>query len=194
MRIFRYFCAIATAMLVMGSLVSCVDVNEDPIEQDVSNTPIGDFGEMKPLTVVTPDNQVLEDPFQVIEISHDDMHLDGLQIFGMTLGKDHPLREFTAWTLCVKVPDFQKLKKSQSLEIYNSELCGRASSSSGDFQSYILNGASVIVREANDEYIDLYIDHLKYTLTGFYLMNGDYYVFGDLRFQRSDIKELECFE
>lgn len=193
--IFRYVYSMVIAFGCIGIFSSCSNLDiEDENQNNPSNSPLGDFGEIKPLTVVTPDNQVLEDPFQVNEFNLGTDKVDEIYIFCMTTSKDHPLREFTQWTLSIKVPDLSKLKKGQSLEIYASQLCWAFSSSSGDYQPYIPNGASVLVREANDEYFDLYIDHLKYTFNSIYMGKGDYYIYGDLRFRKSDIKNPECFE
>lgn len=187
--IFRYVYSMVIVILSLGIFSSCSDMVEDGNLSAMNNSPIGDFGEIQPLTLVIPDNKAIEEPFQATGISYGAEHEDELSIICMTFCKDYPLREFTNWALFVKVPNLKNLKKGQSLEIYDSNLSCMFSNNSEDYQSYIPNGASVIVREATDEYIDLYIDHLKFTFTsGFYMMNGDYYIFGDLRFLRSDIK------
>ncbi len=173
----------------LGLFSSCATLDEDGDLSAMNNSPIGDFGEIQPLTLVTPDNQVLKNPFTVFDFCYGDYEDDGLRISCFTSSKELPVPEFTEFDIRVKIPNFKKLKNGQSLEIYASGLCWPLSSSLGDFGSYIPNGGSVIVREATNEYIDLYIDHLKFPLNGFHLGVGDYYVYGDLRILRSLIHD-----
>lgn len=188
--IFRYVYSMVIAFLSLGIFSSCSNMAEEDNLSAMNNSPIGDFGEIQPLTLVTPDNQVLENAFGHPAVFYgDDYKEKCMQIFCLTSSRDLPVPEYTFFGLFLKVPNLNKLKAGQSLDIYQSELSWSFSSSLGDFQNHIPNGASVIVREANDEYIDLYVDHLKFTFSqGFHLKNGDYTVFGDIRFLRSEIQ------
>lgn len=189
--IFRYVYSFVIVFLSLGIFSSCSDMDMvDGALSGMNNSPIGDFGEIQPLTLVTPDNLVLEDQFTWIDLCYGDYESDGLRISCHTTSKELPVPEFTEWSIRVKIPNLKKLKKGQSLDIYSSGICWPLSSDLGDGGAFIPNGASVYVREATDEFIDLYIDHLKYTINhGFHLKNGDYYVYGDLRFLRSDIHD-----
>lgn len=190
---FHYLYTLILTLLSMVGISSCVDL--DGADTGALNSPpMGTSSNAyKELTLVIPGNQVLENPFEIINVYYgNDYEKDCMQIFCYTISDELPIPSMTSFALFLEVPDLNKLKAGQSLSIYRSELSWSLSSNLGDYQSYIPNGASVIVREANDEYIDLYVDHLKFFFSSsFYLKDGDYTVFGDIKFPRVIINAVQ---
>lgn len=193
--IFHYLNTLALAFLVLCGVSSCANLEEADLYGDsLSNAPMGSSpAEYKELSIILPDNQVLENPFGRPDVYYGDSYKENcMEIFFFTFSRDLPVPEGTFFGLFLKIPNLNKLKAGQSLDIYQSEFSCSFSSNLGDFQNHIPNGASVIVREANDEYIDLYVDHLKFNFShGFHLKNGDYTVFGDIKFPRIIINAVQ---
>lgn len=187
---FHYLNTLALAFLVMVGVSSCANLDEENLSASLNSAPLGSSAEAyKDLSLILPDNQVLENPFEYRTVYYgDDYEKNCMQIFCATTSRELPVPEGTFFSLFLKVPNLNKLKAGQALDIFQSQLSWSLSSNAGDYQSYIPNGASVIVREATDDYIDLYVDHLKFVFTsGSFMKNGDYTVFGDIRFWRKDI-------
>lgn len=187
---FHYLNTLALAFLALVGVSSCANLDEEDLYSDSLNSaPMGSSTEAyKDLSLILPDNQVLENPFGISVYYGDDYEKNCMQILCYTFSDELPVPKGTSFSLFLKVPNLNKLKAGQSLDIFQSQLSWGFSSNAGDYQSYIPNGASVIVREATDDYIDLYVDHLKFVFTsGFHMKNGDYTVFGDIRFWRKDI-------
>lgn len=185
---FLYLNTLTLVLLTMIGISSCSNLDETDFYTD--NKPMGSSSETyKELALILPDNQVLENPFEYRAVYYgDDFKKNCMQIFCTTISRELPVPEATSFSLFLKVPNLNKLRAGQSLDIYQSELSSMISSYGGDYQTYIPNGASVIVREANDEYIDLYVDYLKFNFShGLLMKNGDYTIFGDIRFLRSEI-------
>lgn len=189
---FHYLYTLILTLLAMVGFSSCADLDEADT-YELNSPPMGTSpNAYKELTLVIPGNQVLENPFEIINVYYGDYEKDCMQIFCYTISDELPIPKMTSFALFLEVPDLNKLKAGQSLSIYRSELSWSLSSNLGDYQSYIPNGASVIVREANDEYIDLYVDHLKFFFSsGFHLKDGDYTVFGDIKFPRIIINAVQ---
>ena len=83
--IFRYVYSLVIVFLSLGIFSSCSDMSEDGDLSAMSNSPIGDFGEIQPLTLVTPDNQVLENAFGHPAVFYgDDYKENCMQIFCLT--------------------------------------------------------------------------------------------------------------
>lgn len=190
---FHYLNTLALALSVMVGISSCSSLDEDGLYTELNSPPMGSStGPYKELSILMPDKQVLEKPFEITNVFYGDYEKDGLLIKCYTLSDELPVPKSTEFSILLKVPYLDGLKAGQLVNIYRSQFSWPLSSNAGDYQSYIPNGASVIVREANAEYIDLYIDHLKFVFSsGFHLGNGDYTVFGDIKFWRSDINYVQ---
>lgn len=192
--------AIALA-ICCSTLSACADLGGDMLPENYidSNIAAGAPGSPTPLTVVTSNQKVYENLLvksDFHEMLKDEQGRSYLHLSYMVprysediADEMRPLPEMTTWTLFIEKPTNSNLQPGKSLNLLHSSLSCPFSSYGDDYQSYTPNGAGLIVREANYQYIDIYVDHLLYSFNGHLIKSGDYCVFGDIYIDRSWFNE-----
>ena len=147
----------------------------------------GKLGKSETCRLVFPDKTSIKSPFDQTYCNFylSDTKSDGTAIsslLAMSTLKEPKGMEALTLSAYFSPVDLQKLSEGSELNPSSVSLSSAFSSSSYDYLTLRTDGGKLYVRSIDQDYITLYLDHLKFDCSGGgYLAKGEFVLYGDLK-------------